>query len=238
MNTIGSIILYSGSTVPEHFLVCDGSAVSRDDYSELFEVIGSTYGIGDGSTTFNLPNLVGKVAMGSSSSYAMGASGGEETHELTSGEIPEHDHEVPSHSHASTISATTPELTHSVTQAKFTYSYMNGGGNHGGGNSSAVSYYNSNTTRAMSRSANAVVADHAAGNCTMSGGIIDCPSFDTGSVGSGAAHDNMMPYLAVMYIIRYEPDVPPVLEPNMVMYGNSVMVMTAGGSYLKSRKSL
>ena len=231
MDTIGSIICYSGLTVPEHYLVCDGSAVSRNDYSDLFDVIGTTYGVGDGSTTFNLPNLVGKVAMGSSSSYVMGASGGEETHELTSGEIPTHDHEVPSHSHTSTITATTPELNHTVTQAKFTYSYMNGGGGHGGGNGSYVSYYNSNASRAMTRSADAVVADHEAGNCTMSGGVIDCPAFDTGSVGSSQSHDNMMPYLTLTYLI-YAPET--VYPPGMV-YFNGAMVTGPSGCYFTGR---
>ena len=49
-------------------MICDGRAVSRSDYSELFAVIGTTYGSGDGSTTFNLPNLKGRVPVGKDSS--------------------------------------------------------------------------------------------------------------------------------------------------------------------------
>ena len=56
----GIISLFAGSTAPRGYLVCDGSAVSRDDYSALFAVIGTTYGAGDGSTTFNLPDLSGR----------------------------------------------------------------------------------------------------------------------------------------------------------------------------------
>lgn len=58
---VGTIIPYAGSTAPEGYLMCDGSNVSRTTYGELFNVIGTTYGQGDGSTTFGTPNLKGKV---------------------------------------------------------------------------------------------------------------------------------------------------------------------------------
>lgn len=55
----GTILPFGGSTAPSGFLLCNGGAVSRTTYASLFAVIGTTYGAGDGSTTFNLPNLVG-----------------------------------------------------------------------------------------------------------------------------------------------------------------------------------
>lgn len=61
---VGTILYFATDTAPEGFLVCDGTAVSRSLYSDLFDVIGTTYGSGDGSTTFNLPNLVNKFAEG------------------------------------------------------------------------------------------------------------------------------------------------------------------------------
>lgn len=54
-NPIGSVIAFAGSNAPVGYLMCDGSAVSREIYADLFAVIGTTYGSGDGSTTFNLP---------------------------------------------------------------------------------------------------------------------------------------------------------------------------------------
>ena len=54
---IGFIKTFAGTTPPEGTLLCDGSAVSRDTYSDLFDAIGTTWGEGDGSTTFNLPDL-------------------------------------------------------------------------------------------------------------------------------------------------------------------------------------
>lgn len=61
---VGLISMYSGTTAPTGWLICDGSAISRTTYATLFGVIGTTYGSGDGSTTFNLPNLKGKVPVG------------------------------------------------------------------------------------------------------------------------------------------------------------------------------
>lgn len=56
-NPTGIIIAFAGNTLPKGYLLCDGSKVSRTTYKKLFDVIGTTYGAGDGSTTFNLPNL-------------------------------------------------------------------------------------------------------------------------------------------------------------------------------------
>lgn len=64
----GSITAYAGDTVPYGWLLCDGSAVSRADYSALFSAIGTKYGAGDGSTTFNLPNLTGRFVEGGTAS--------------------------------------------------------------------------------------------------------------------------------------------------------------------------
>ena len=73
---VGEIKMYAGSTIPTGWLLCDGSAVSRTDYPRLFNAIGITYGSGDGSTTFNLPNLKGRFPLGTGSIDA-GDSGAE-----------------------------------------------------------------------------------------------------------------------------------------------------------------
>lgn len=90
----GVIYPYGGTELPDGFLWCDGSAVSRTEYAQLFAAIGTTYGEGDGSTTFNVPDLAGRVGVGKSTKYAMGAKGGEETHTITVNEMPAHGHSV------------------------------------------------------------------------------------------------------------------------------------------------
>ena len=94
----GGIVEYAGATAPNGWLLCDGSEISRTTYADLFEVIGTTFGEGDGSTTFNLPNRKNKVGVGVDSSSehfkTLGATYGEETHTLTTSEMPKHKHGV------------------------------------------------------------------------------------------------------------------------------------------------
>lgn len=64
----GIMQMFAGNTIPAGWLLCDGSAVSRTDYAKLFSAIGTTWGAGDGSTTFNLPNSIGRFAEGAATS--------------------------------------------------------------------------------------------------------------------------------------------------------------------------
>jgi len=93
---VGSIVLYGVATAPTGWILCDGSAVSRSDQSLLFAVIGTTYGAGDGSSTFNVPNLKGRVPVGLDASQtefdALAETGGAKTHALTTAELASHNH--------------------------------------------------------------------------------------------------------------------------------------------------
>lgn len=97
----GSIIQWGSNTAPPNWLICDGSAVSRALWPSLFATIGTTYGSGDGSTTFNLPDLRGRVAVGAGSItdpnnntqvFTLAGKNGELTHKLTVAEMPTHNH--------------------------------------------------------------------------------------------------------------------------------------------------
>lgn len=91
----GAITAYVAAAAPAGWLLCDGSAVSRTTYAALFAIIASTYGGGDGTTTFNLPDLRGRIPVGKNAATfgSLAATGGEETHVLTSpAEIPSHTH--------------------------------------------------------------------------------------------------------------------------------------------------
>lgn len=97
---IGSGMDYFGTTAPTNYLFADGAAVSRAEYAELFEVIGTTYGSGDGSTTFNLPDKRTRVTiMTDGNDYDVGDTGGSATHTLTVDEMPSHTHVQNSHAH-------------------------------------------------------------------------------------------------------------------------------------------
>ena len=78
----GSIMAWGGSVAPTNWLIADGSAISRTTYASLFAAIGTTYGVGDGSTTFNLPDFRGRIPVGKNAATfgTLGATGGSETH--------------------------------------------------------------------------------------------------------------------------------------------------------------
>ena len=76
---VGTILPWSNSTLPSGYLNCDGTAVSRSTYSALFAIIATDYGVGDGSSTFNLPDLRDKVPLGVSGTKAVASTGGAET---------------------------------------------------------------------------------------------------------------------------------------------------------------
>ncbi len=101
----GTIVPWSNDSVPSGFLECAGAAVSRSTYAALFAVVGTNYGVGDGASTFNLPNLADNVAVSKSNNKAMYSTGGANTvaasgnvsgnaaaHTLSTPEMPGHSH--------------------------------------------------------------------------------------------------------------------------------------------------
>lgn len=121
---LGSVFAFCGSSAPTNFLLCYGQAISRETYAGLFAVLSTTYGAGDGSTTFNLPDLRGRVVagqddMGGSSANrltdqsgglngdTLGATGGAETHTLTEAQLAAHTHVQDAHSHTFAYSIST-----------------------------------------------------------------------------------------------------------------------------------
>jgi microcystin-dependent protein len=92
------IMLYAGAVAPLGWLICDGSAVSRVNFPELFSIIGTTYGVGDNTSTFNLPDLRGRVPVGRDATQTefdnLGDQGGEKKVILTESNLPAHTHGV------------------------------------------------------------------------------------------------------------------------------------------------
>jgi len=103
----GALLPFAGTSAPTGYLLCYGQDVSRTTYAALFTAIGTTYGVGDGSTTFTLPDLRGYVVAGKDDmggtaasrlttpdGTTLGATGGSETHTLTTSEMPAHTHSI------------------------------------------------------------------------------------------------------------------------------------------------
>ena len=93
---VGAVLPFYGSRPPNNWLLCYGQEVSRTEYKDLFDVIGTSSGSGNGSTTFNVPDLKGKVIYGQGSTDALvtGSTVGETHHTLTVNEMPSHGHDI------------------------------------------------------------------------------------------------------------------------------------------------
>ncbi|MDD9955061.1 MAG: tail fiber protein [Anaerolineaceae bacterium] len=174
-NTTGMIQIFAGPTAPAGWLLCNGAAVSRATYSDLFDVIGTRYGVGNANTTFNLPDLRGRFPLGkddmgevsadrvtAAEADMLGGNGGEEDHEITIAEMPEHQHDI----------------------------YF---GDAGSGNNNNIRI-RSETASFKNQGEPGTVRSNIHHNPTTPGLVVP--------EGSGAAHNNMPPFIAVHYIIK------------------------------------
>jgi hypothetical protein len=94
----GTIMAYAGASVPGGWIKAEGQAVSREQYKRLFSALGTTWGAGNGSTTFNVPDLRSRFVVGAGapggglSTRTFGSYGGTESHVLTEAQLPAHTH--------------------------------------------------------------------------------------------------------------------------------------------------
>jgi microcystin-dependent protein len=167
--------------------VCDGSTISRTTYPTLFAVIGTTYGSGDGVNTFHLPDLRGRVPVGTGTGSGLtnrllGAIGGAETHTLLTSEMPAHTHS-------------------GTTDTSGAHSHTHNANNQFPG--ACLAFRDGNNTRVNADSgqqeelnldASRALSIDSAGSHTH--------TFTTGSTGSGSAHNYMQPFIVVNYIIK------------------------------------
>jgi microcystin-dependent protein len=102
---IGNIILFAGNYAPAGWAFCDGSSVSIENYDALYNLIGTTYG-GDGTTSFNLPDLRGRAPIHQDQNFVLGQAGGAEQVTLQTSQLPVHTHLLGSGQPATTVSPT------------------------------------------------------------------------------------------------------------------------------------
>jgi microcystin-dependent protein len=191
----GVIMQFAGATAPAGYLLCDGTAVSRTTYAGLFTAISTTYGVGDNSTTFNLPDLRGRVPVGKNGGTfgTIGATGGAETHTLTEAQMPSHTHTQDSHNHTQNSHNHTQNA-HNHTSIFIDSTQLRwGAGFAGGGTGGVISNagggqipYTGSTTATN----NAVTATNQATTATNQ------------NTGGGQAHNNLQPYIVTNYIIK------------------------------------
>ena len=172
---VGCVQMYAGSSEPDGWLFCDGREVSRTTYAELFAVIGTTYGAGNGSTTFNLPDLRQRFPLGKASSgtgNVLGSTGGALTQTLTTSHLP-------SHSHGSGSLSTSSNGSHS--HGRGTLSTSSSGG-HSHSNGSLTASSNGSHVHSISvRSAPLTAIEHGH------------PKFDRVAGASGSPGDDVNP---------------------------------------------
>lgn len=179
---VGSIMAFAGASPPPGWYVCDGSAISRAANADLFAVCGTAFGAGDGSVTFNLPNLKGRTVAGVDATQvefaSRGTTAGAKTVTLSVANLPPHSHTI-AHTH---------DITHSHTSKS--------SGTAGG------------STLAFTRSANTSVTDGGGmvSNFTGDTGASSAASSGNGS-GTSSPVSTLQPVLAMIWIVRATPSI-------------------------------
>jgi microcystin-dependent protein len=203
---VGVVDAFAGATAPSGWLLCYGQAVSRTQYPVLFTTLSTTYGSGDGSTTFNIPDMRGRAVAGKddmggtaasrltstvlTASNTLGATGGAQTATIASGNLPVHTHTI-NHDHGAFTSGNdSPDHTHGTGNANsWILSNRTGSTVGTGGASAQLSAYLDATSGASARHQH----------------NIDVPNF-TGSSGDGGfantALTNTQPTIVLNYIIK------------------------------------
>lgn len=193
----GSMQMYGGAASPSGWLLCNGTAVSRTTYADLFAVVGTTYGTGDGSTTFNLPNLKNRFPVGAGDVYTPGDQGGLASVTLTNAEMPSHTHVGPSHNHTvNPPNTATSGDTHDHSLDTSINNWENGQSKVHMQPGNADSGRESNVSGAISNETHSHTVDIAQFNSGTAG------TGATGTAGSGTSHENRPPYIGLNFIIK------------------------------------
>lgn len=195
---VGTINLYPAVTPPTGWFMCDGSAVSRSTYSSLFSIIGTYYGGGNGTTTFNLPDMKGRMPVG----YAI-AGGHSDVSKIGNNDGLAVANRRPSHNHTHSVSQTNnlslPAHSHSSSESAHSHSYpstYNSGEHAAGGSFGCATAGGGGTSGGASLNS---VTNTDGGGAAITGSITS-----TGAIGpAGTNPNNSAAYLVLNYMIKY-----------------------------------
>lgn len=207
----GSLLAFAGSVAPAGYLSCDGSAVNRITYASLFAAIGVIWGVGDGSTTFNVPDLRGRSLINEGTGTGLTARTlgqqaiGAETHAITGSQLPNHTHTGAAHTHDAPLHSHTlagtgfADLTLDAAAGKI-YARLDTGA---GFTSTNFASAGGGAEAAIEGSRVHLQGNTGNGGFTATGGANS--SLETGnpnSIGTGVAHNIMQPSAVIKWIIK------------------------------------
>lgn len=201
---ISTILLFAGTTIPINWLICDGSTLLINDYQDLFNLIGNIYG-GDGLTTFMVPDFRGKISLGVSNNYSLGSNGGEEKHNLTIDEIPQHHHSgltvnAGQHNHTGNTSVVSDHI-HTSNSTNYGLIRRSDGGNNTASNLNLNQ--NINSPDIITEPLNLDIYPAGSHSHVVNNDGEHYHSFITDDTGSSLGHNIMQPYLVINYLIKY-----------------------------------
>lgn len=195
----GMLIEWAVATPPGGFLLCDGTTVSRATYADLFALWGTTFGAGDGSTTFGLPDYRGRVSVHPdggagrlSAAGAVGATGGQATHTLSAAQLAAHTHPLTDPGHAHVLSD--PGHNHGPVNGLL---YHSGAGPFTSGRHSAQGNAGAGI---LTIASSAAVTDLATTGQTVN--VQTTGASVAANAGGGSAHPNDQPWLAVYKMVK------------------------------------
>jgi len=197
---IGVIRLFAGSTAPDGWLICNGSTVSRNAYSNLFKVIGTTYGVGNSNDTFTLPDMRGRCPIGvgtgaSLTARTLGSNVGAETATLSEANMA-------SHTHATSVGTQSANHTHTGTSGTVSADHTHGWGRNVGSSGSYGLRDGANRSANGTPNTQGVNVDHSHGTTTGNESANHTHSVTNSSTGSGTPVGIMLPSIVVNFIIK------------------------------------
>lgn len=196
----GIVEMFAGSTAPNGWLICDGSSISRTTYSDLFKVIGTTYGAGNSNNTFTLPDMRGRMPIGVGTgsgltARTLAATAGAETVTLSESNLP-------SHTHTATVGTQSANHTHTGTSGDQSVTHTHWF-SHTAGTSGSYGLFDSATASSSGMpNTGGIQQNHTHSTTTGTESANHTHSVTNSNTGSGTPFSIMPPSIVINFIIK------------------------------------